>query len=128
MSEILTTPLDTIIEKIIKHYEYREFPRSALLFLESTIRGSVQGGILRIATDLLDFSKPIAQITLDHFPVPSQPARTRVRLKEVKAVFAFAFGYRVKSRTAPGEERRLPGPNNRALAEISARGFCSLPP
>jgi hypothetical protein len=41
-----------------------------------------------------------------------------VGLTHAEAIFAFSFGYRRKTRPAPGEESRLPGTNNRALAEI----------
>lgn len=118
--------MDTLIKRIIEHYEAREFPRSALLFLEATLRRSIRGDRLEIATDLLKFTKSIATLAPDQFPVPALPPRTRSRLEAVQAVFSFAFGYRLKSRSAPGEERRLPGLNNRALAEISKHLKLSL--
>jgi hypothetical protein len=87
------------------------------------IRNSFQNGRLGLHTNLLNFSKPIADLSLNQFPVPARPARTGERLQDVQAIFAFSFGYRLKTRAVTGkkEEQRLPGVNNRALATIAAR-------
>jgi hypothetical protein len=68
----------------------------------------------------LDFKKELKDLSLDQFPIPPEPAKTLGNLRAADAIFAFSFGYRYKTRDVGGEDRRIPGPNNRALAKICA--------
>jgi hypothetical protein len=108
-----------IIEMICRHYADRGFPGPSIQYLRSLLSVDLAAGSFS-AVGSLAFKSPVKFSSLERcFPVPSQPPRTNESYAEPDAIFSFAFGYRLKSRAAPGTEARLPGQNNRALAAIS---------
>ena len=106
-----------------EYYRDRGFPASAIANLQRSIVDHVEGtagtheiGVL--GSYQLSPPKKVSDLLKK---LPRRPLKPNGDLTATKtAIFGFAFGYRLKSRIAPGEERRLPGPNNRRLAEICA--------
>ncbi|MEJ2720877.1 MAG: hypothetical protein P8181_07010 [bacterium] len=113
--------LSDFLEAVGAHYAQRDFPARSVLRLLSLVRDALGEGVVR-SLGGIRLHEPLGIADLDGcFPVPAQVARRSERLHGAQAVFAFAFGYRHKSRGAEGCEIRLPGPNNRELAAIAAR-------
>ncbi len=110
-------PVAKLLVKVADHYSRRGLPASAIAALQTRIADGISGGDLKFGGDY-DFCAPVGKLA-DRFPrCPSNAAAAEGDLTRADAIFAFSFGYRRKTRPAPGEESRLPGPNNRALAEI----------
>ena len=122
-----TMQLDKLAEIASMHYTDREFPPAAVLHLEKVIRDESvvrpdPGGDVLEQVGKRKLRQPVKIANaIGNFPPNAQPVRSLEGLREAEAIFAFSFGYRVKSRPAPGQEVRLPGLNNRALAVISAQ-------
>lgn len=110
-----------IIDLICEHYAYRGFPGPSIAYLRSLLSTHLAAGSFSVVGSLT-LRSPVTFSSLERcFPIPPQLPRTDENYAETEAIFAFAFGYRLKSRVAPDEEARLPGENNRALARISRR-------
>lgn len=116
-----------LIDTICRHYIFRGFPGPSVEYLRSLLYIAAEAGTVSVIGSL-SLRNPIAFSYLDcTFPIPPQPPRTIENYKGAEAIFAFAFGYRQKSRIpAQDVEARLPGNNNRALAMISTRLKLSL--
>jgi hypothetical protein len=106
-----------LLRDVTTHYVARGFPGTAIVALHSKIFSSLSGDVLKFS-GVYNYETPVASLagkfTLEH-------RKSYATATKPNVIFAFSFGYRVKARQAPGEERRLPGVNNRALAEIAAR-------
>lgn len=104
-----------LLVEVAEHYSRRSFPASAIAALQARIADSISGDDLKLDGDH-DFRGAIGKLA-DRFP-PCPVAAVLAEDNRADTVVAFSFGYRRKTREAPGEESRLPGSNNRALAEI----------
>ena len=99
---------------VVEHYRLRGFSRAAVNSLLEEMEAKIEGEILVIDEHL---SRPVSSLSQAFSPAVQVQIEYQ-ELPPVSAVFAFAFGYRLKSRAAPGAECRLPGRNNHALASI----------
>ncbi len=122
-------PIDKLLSDLTVHYRDRGFPESALSHLQSTIRRKFDR-----ASDSLVFRGDLIlerkiEVLLDHFHPCDCSAVPKGKIADADAILAFSFGYRNRTHGSGGVESRLPGLNNRALAEIAVqvKGSLKLP-
>jgi hypothetical protein len=109
--------LQMLLPEVTEHYRLRGFHQPALDHLSKELTNGAVGPYLSL-TGAISFTKRIDSLLgkFSGWTPPSQYPNS----EGAKAILGFSFGYRLKSRQAPDEEKRLPGRNNRHLAEISA--------
>ena len=118
--------IDQLLIEITEHYRERGFPELAINHLKATIRRKLKEDSETIVFQgeyVLD--KKIDDL-LEHFHLTSYAAVSESKSTDADAIFAFSFGYRTRRHCSGGAESRLPGPNNRALAEIAVEVKASL--
>lgn len=111
-----------LLAKLAQYYSSRGFPANAVATLQRHIVDHVRpvDGDYEIGAIGPLLLSPARRVSALLEKLPERPFAPGASASSAQAIFSFAFGYRLKSRVAPGEERRLPGLNNRRLAEISA--------
>lgn len=112
-----------LVDEFRKHYEARGLPPDAIDYLLAEIPNGIQADYL-IRIGAKDLHKPISVRKLvEELQKVRSDTSLGASANDVEAIYYFSCGYRLKHRpvTALGEEIRLPGKNNRALAEIAAR-------
>ena len=87
---------------VVEHYRLRGFSRAAVAGLLDEMKAKIEGEILVIDEHL---SRPLSGLPQAFSPVVQVQIEHR-DLPPVSAILAFAFGYRLKSRAAPGAERQ----------------------
>jgi hypothetical protein len=114
-------PIDELLSNLAAHYRDRGFLDAELTHLQSTIRRKLDRASESVVFrgDLVLERK--IEVLLDHFHLCDCSAVPKNKLNDADAILAFSFGYRTRTRGAGGAESRLPGPNNRALAEIAVQ-------
>jgi hypothetical protein len=107
-----------LAQEIESHYQSRGFSKKAIGALLNSIGRSHKHGTLFLPGAVLrcDVTKLLGQFGLQQDAAPA----TREELQSASAIFAFSFGYRLKSGQGSLPAARLPGKNNRELAEIVA--------
>ncbi len=115
--------LDRLLFECTQHYRDRGFPESALLHLRWSLVTNTHDGQIDLQTAYPGCTRPVDQL-LGHFkrcpPLPDQ-----FEADAADAVFAFAFGYRMRQWTngvpptvqAEVTANRIPGANNAVMAE-----------
>lgn len=107
-----------LAQEVREHYEARGFSKNAIKMLLTSIGSGwdTQGKLVLAGTGL---KRDVSQL-LGRFPPANQNPAGPEELKTAAAIFAFSFGYRLKAGQGTGSEARLPGTNNRKLADIVA--------
>ena len=106
---------EELLSMIAAHYQRRGFPRDAVEHLkrrvgEKTVSDSIVfKGVYRLNKKM--------QNVLEYFR--GCDGRARGKITDADAIFAFSWGYRIKSCSDGGAIGRLPGRNNRQLGEIA---------
>ena len=109
--------LDQLLHEVSIHYRSRGFPNSALIHLRWVLINNIRGEHIVIATEYHKYLRKVSEL-IGHFePCPKQEALSD--LNEAQAIFGFAFGYQLKDMSNQNPENRLPGDNNKALAQIA---------
>lgn len=119
--------LQKLLTEIEAHYQARGFIgqfADAPSELAKTVQRSYRSGMLILPgavlkCDVKKLSSPLGSRS----PRPADAGD----LRQAAAIFAFSFGYRLKSGQHIGPQARLPGKNNRALADITAALKSELP-
>lgn len=107
--------LDTLLLQVVAHYRSRGFPRSAVSHLKRELRRNYKNGKV-VFTGVYELRKTVSDL-VGHFHPCDCSVPSRKLIADADAIFAFSFGYRLKRHSDGGVAARLPGPNNRALAE-----------
>ena len=117
---------ETLAHQIRTHYESRQFSNDAVAALLSAVAESHQNSNLAFPGTGCDCA--VAEL-IDCFTAINQTAGDVSGIPFPRAIFGFSFGYRQRSHQLKTQENRLPGQNNRALAEaiITPRALIDLP-
>src|SRR5688572_20381099 len=111
-----------LVDELRKHYEARELPPEAIDLLLANMPSGIQADcLIRIGAKNLHKPVSVRKLVEELRKVRSDTS-LGASANNGEAIYCFSCGYRLKRRsvTALGEEIRLPGKNNRALAEIAA--------
>lgn len=118
MNDLLIMSLEKLLSALTHHYSDRGFPESALLHLKSTVSEHYQEDGNIVFRGDYDLRKNVEKLP-DCFTNCNCAARPKSDIANSDAIFAFSCGYRLRKHSDGGVNARLPGPNNRALAEIA---------
>jgi hypothetical protein len=107
--------IEALLQQIHAHYTSRGFSRPVIEELVASVRRSHRNWVLYLPGAVLSCN--IARILTRFLPRQDTPANLG-ELQAASAIFAFSFGYRLKSQQGFVPAARLPGQNNRGLAGI----------
>jgi hypothetical protein len=110
---------DKLLSAITTHYKGRGFPRRARDRLEDAVKKHIRDDSIVFDDDLKLNVK--VQKVINYFRRHRKPTPALANIVGVDAIFAFSWGYRLKSRSGSSTIIRLPGRNNRRLGEIAVK-------
>lgn len=119
----MTTSSRTLTQRVRGHYESRAFSPRLVDALCQEIERRVGDGEIEVAKG---WRIPVEEIA-PAFERVEQTPRPAILHPAPAAILAFSFGYRLDAPFARHPDERSPGPNNRALAEMTARCHALFP-
>lgn len=113
----MSVGINALVEQVAAHYRSRGFDGATVRALTHSLRESHHDGVLYLPGAVL--RRKVEALLGRFLPLPHDAA-SDAELGSASAILAFAFGYRLRSDQGDVPAARLPGANNRKLAQIAA--------